>query len=561
MSLSTLNPEAGYPSVVAASRAIFEAGDEARRLRKLRKADRPLVRLWDGDWNLRGRVTGEVSGSVGWVSNNSGTGTIMLPADHYLAKWIARPSARKKNVHLTVDKDGARWPGRLTKFNYRKDESGARVLVCEFVHLYENLKHLLVWSNPVLPAEIQFPRVFLLAGPAAWGLKLAGFLNCMRNFNSLFSLPDDPLDFSQWTGNLDMRNWPMTFKGGSYFLDGTPHAVINSRFKTWHELAEPILNDAQLEVTTEVWLTGDPDPWPGYTPRNGQVIYDIVDKSGWWGQTGTGGNVLTGIVRTLMELDPFNNVDETRSVVANPNTPSEYLNPDKLVGTHRSAPWVLYREGDRTGIESSDFSWQPATATRVVVGGRSMPGTNELISVAIQAAGDIASAVFGGVIGNVGQMADTLLKPIYSDTILAWQQFKSTQRAQDLGWSYFPEHLGSGSDRAYTLSALMAIRRAWWDTRERVSNRLSVADAAPYMIGQNGHGHFFLGDRIAFENPLSEDGSLVVERVSELTFAWDRLSFGWSIGLGDYQAEQSGLDRAVEKVGSLASAAKDLGVL
>lgn len=561
MSLSTLNPEATLSGVVEQSRAIFDVGDEARRLRKLAKADRPLVRLWDGDWKLRGRVAGEISGSVQWLSNDSGAGTITLPADHYLAKWIARPSARKKNVHLTVDKDGARWPGRLTKFNYRKSEDGSRVLVCQFIHLYENLKHLLVWSNPVLPAEIQFPRVFLLVAPAAWGLKTAGHLNVMRNFNSLLSLPDNPLNFGSYIDNLDMRNWPMAFRGGSIINDGTPMAVINSRFKTWHELAAPILADAQLEVTTEVWLDGDPNPWPGYTPRNGQIIYDIVDKSGWWGQTGTGGNILSGIVRTVMDLNPLNNVEESRQTVPDPNVPSEYLDPDKLVGTHRTAPWVVFRENYKTGVESTDFSWEPATAVRVVVGGRSMPGVNELIGVTIQAAGDIASAVFGGLIGNLGQMADTLLKPIYTDTIMAFQQFKSFDRAQDLGWSYFPEHMGSGSDRAYTLSALMAIRRAWWETRERVSALITVADGAPYMIGDNGQGHFFLGDRIAVENPLTEDGTLVVERVSELTFSWDRQGFGWRIGVGDYQADQSGLDRAVEKVGHLASAAKDLGVL
>ena len=530
--------------------------DQARRARV--RTEPALVRLWDGEWNLRGRVSGEIKAEFRWVLNNTGTGTLVLPYDHYLARWAASFHSRgTKNVHITVDKDGARWGGRLSGLSVRKKDTGEREVELRFLDFIEDLKHIRVWSNPVLPAAIQFPRAFTLAGPSIWALKTALFLNLMRNQNSLFTLPDDPLDFSQWTGNLNMANWPVSMRGTPLLSDSSPHCVVSSRFKTFHELAAPILADAQLCLTYEVWLEGDPQPWPGYTPRNGQVIFDIVDKSGWWGTTGTGGNILQGIARTFMQLAD-NGVDMDRSVVADPNSPA-YRGADWL-GTAPGAPWVVLREGELTGIQSSEFTWEPATDVQVVVGGHSMPGVNELISSAVQLAGDLASSTFIGPNVNLGQIADTVLKPLYTDTLLAWMAFKSFARAQELGWSHYFEHMPGNADRAYTLSSLMAIRRGWWETREKSGHAVKIADGAPYVIGDNGRGHFFIGDRIATTHPLVPD-RLLVDQVTELELAWDRTSFGWDVTVGSLARTESGLDQVVRKVSEVTAAAKELGVL
>ena len=118
----------------------------------------------------------------------------------------------------------------------------------------------------------------------------------------------------------------------------------------------------------------------------------------------------------------------------------------------------------------------------------------------------------------------------------------------------------ANADRAYTLSSLMAIRRGWWETRERVGHSVKIADGAPYTIGDNGKGHFFIGDRIATTHPLVPD-KLVVEQVSELVLAWDRTSFGWDVTVGTLDRTESGLDQVVRKVSEVASAAQELGVL
>ena len=114
----------------------------------------------------------------------------------------------------------------------------------------------------------------------------------------------------------------------------------------------------------------------------------------------------------------------------------------------------------------------------------------------------------------------------------------------------------SNADRAYTLSSLMAIRRGAWETRERIGHKVKIADGAPYLVGQNGRGHFFLGDRIATTIPGVPDGKLVVDQVSELELAWDRSSFGWEVTVGDLHATESGLDQIVkeDRVGCVGAA-------
>ena len=145
--------------------------DQAQKKRDERIASRrtpPLVRIWDGDWKFIGVVHGEISGSFSWKLNDTGTGELVLPLDHYISRWVLDYKNRKKNVHVTVDKDGARWGGRLRRARLVKDKDGKRTVVMPFLHDYEELKRMLMWSNPFLPALVQFPRVSFMPGPSRW---------------------------------------------------------------------------------------------------------------------------------------------------------------------------------------------------------------------------------------------------------------------------------------------------------------------------------------------------------------------------------------------------------
>ncbi len=526
---------------------------EANRIRRLRP---PQVRLWDGDWILRGQVAHMYSGSFQEIDSETGVGKIEMPLDYYLSRWIIDHEGRPtKNVHVTVDKDGVRWSGRMDSYEIEKTSEGNTLVRVLFKHDYEELKHIICWSNPFLLAEVQFPRLWLLFGPAKWALKFTLLANIMRLESSLWMLPDDPLDPEQWF-NFDQSTWSMVVKPLRIADDNSPFAVVHSRFKDFHTVAKRLLADGQLTPTFRRYLDGDEPPWPGAQLRHGCLVIDIEDKSGWTTETSFGGNFFTGLVRAVTNI-ASDGLTEGVDIIEDPGFPDEYYQPG-WKGTLPSAPAIVYRETKRNGIVSSGFIGRPATDVQVVTGGHSMMGVNEVISASIQMAGDLIAAMVG--IPPVGGAADAILKPLYTDTILAWMAWKSPARAQQLGWSHYHEGLASASDSAYTLSALITLRAKLWATREQFAHRLQIADGAPWLVGQRGKGHFYVGDRIGSTVAGTPKGKIYVDRVSEASLSWSREQHPiWSITLG-YREPEDPVTQSMEMIQELFGIAHELGV-
>ncbi|EOM77898.1 phage tail protein [Rhodococcus rhodnii] len=541
---------------------IWDDDQKAKEHRRRRRRKRGLARLWDGDMNYRGRVTAELSGSVRWVMNNTGTATLQLPVDHYLTKWAVNPWGRtKQNVHFTFDKDGARWGGRCagdSAVKIVKTDDGKRYVELTFLDDYEDIKSVLVWSNPFLPAILQFPRSFVLAGPSRYMLKLALFLNVMRLEGNWWALPDDPLDPQQWLAGLDMSQWNIVVKPHKFLEDSSPWTILSSRFKYWHDMAAPTLDDAQLMVTTRRYLPGDPPPWPGANLRYGTIVVDIVDKSGYWDETSTGGTIWDGLKRTVVEFaDNF--IDEIVNTVAEPIDPYRNI-VGRWLGTYPRQPYAVYRDGKITGVEASEWSFTPAGPVQMVGGGHSAYGINEGISAGIQTAGNIA----GGFVyfPTAGTIADTFLAPIYTDTVAAFWSIKSPVRTLRSGWSHSHERWVEGMDRAYTLSSLIKMREGFFNTRPRHTHKLTLGDGRPYFIGDNGQGHWFLGDRIGStirDFPIR--GQVFVEQVSEVEYSWDREHAEWKGTVGDPRANEPTGEKNMRLIRTAVAAVHNLGLI
>lgn len=527
------------------------------------RTTRPYIRLWDGEWKLKHAVEYEYEANFKLVDNDSGPGSLVIPFDSPAGQWVHDQQGRiargeKRGVHVTVDYCGIRWGGRLEDATVEKTEDGDTLLVCNFLHDYENLKWYQVWSNPFLPAAVQFPRVWMVPGPARWALLTCLFVNILRDQASLWSLPDDPLDVSKWF-NLDQSSWSIVVKPLSFIDDmaaGSVWAVPTSRWKTWHDMAIDILEDAEYSVVCRRWLTGDPAPWPGANLRHGTLVVSIEDKSGVYVGTSHGGTIFDGLVRTAVEFGD-DLIDGTVEPVLGFDIPSGYTQPFNRF-TDPKVPYVLYREGEFTGIQSSKFTQVPAKGVQVNCGGHSMPGVNEAISAGIQAAGDIIGNQLQ--VGSIGGSIDTLLKPFYSDTILAWMSVKSLARSSTAGWSRYFEYFQDGADKAYTLSSLMVLRTGFWATRNRTQHELVVADGAPYLVGENGKGHFSLGDRVGATIKGDTSGRIYMDRVAELELAWSRDSAPeWQIKIGKGE-DIDPVAAAFKRIERLATGLTDLGV-
>ena len=516
----------------------------------------PLVELYDGDWNMRGVCNNENHAKFQILKNETGTAELELPLDYYLSEWLADVDARgTTNVHIRMEHSGARWTGRMNELIVEKNSDGRKVVRVIFKHDYEELKHILVWSNPFLPAEIQFPKMWVIWGRARWALKTTLLCQLMRLESSLWMLPSDPMNVNGWW-NFDQSTWWNVVKP-DLTPDNSVAAVVHSRFKTMHDTSKRIADDAQLVWEPRRFLRGDPPPWPGANLRHGCLVWDLVDKSGWNTGTSFGGSLFEGLIREFMNIGG-DGITESVEQLDNPNVPTEYLTPGHR-GTVPSMPGCVFYEGESTGITSSKWSHKPATVGRITGGGHSMPGINEGIEAAVNMVGDLTAMLpFTPPMGGV---ADALLKPLYTDTFFAFGTHSNAARIARTGKNHYLEDWADGGDRAYTLGWLLAMRGGMYKTRETNRVLLTVDDMCPYRIGGPGFGDFYLGDRVAFNVEGMPIGKLYVECVSELTLSWDRSTAPtWAIQIGQREPEDP-LMKAFELWQEYMGVLRDLGVV
>ena len=543
---------------------IWDATQEQKLVEERIRRQQPVGRIWDAEWNLQHVMGSEYSAKFSWISNDTGPGQTEFPMDSPIAQWIYDYQGRLdrnegRTVGITIDYCGARWSGILDKFAVERREDGDNVLVVDWVHDYEKLKWYSVVPNPFLGDAFQFPRAWLLAGPVTWVLKLTLFLNIWREHNPFLTWPDDPMDVDNWLSmGLDMSDWHTVVKPESFLealASGVVWSVATSRWANFHDMAHYMLEDAELSVVCRRYLPGDDEPWPGADLRYGTLVIDFVDKSGILVGTSNGGTIFDGLVRTAVEFaDDF--IDSTVDVISDADTPGDYFDIGKRY-TDPVKPYVIFYEGDTSPIETSSWIYSPAKGVQVAVGGHSAPGVNEVISASIQAVGDILGNLVQ--LGSLGGTIDTLLAPLYEDTILAWQTYKSNERANNTGWDRLFSYFQEGAGQAYTISSLMVLRAGMWATKTVVSWRVSVSDGRPYLVGDNGQGHFFLDDRVGLV--LEADNEIHMDRCRRLDVSWGPDSPPeWQISIGDERIWQDPAQRALGRIERLIAGLHDLGV-
>ncbi|GAA4758790.1 hypothetical protein [Gordonia alkaliphila] len=485
----------------------------------------PVVYLYDGNQRLQHVVFDPIEATAEDVENAAGAVTVTIPASHPAAEWLMDEAGRRRrgegvNVHLEYRVGGTRVSGRVSPelgITAERLDTGEDVVRAAAVGEYKNLEMVRVWSNPWLPAIFQFPRIFLLAGPAIWVLKVSLFVNLLRLFGSLWQLPDDPMNPMSWLSGLDMSTWDIVIKPTTLLTDmaaGTVWAVAASRFRSWAEMAAPILDDAELTVTTGRWRAGDPEPWPGAVVKDGALIVDIVDHSRHREGAVRGGTIFDGMTRTIRESvgdliedvetafagAPSSDVaDAWRSVMTTaPGWPTVHIAADE-----DSRPTVVRR---------------PPGAVHLTMGGQSAPGVNEGISATVQSVGDLVTSninVSGYGIGPQGGAIDTLLKPLYTDTVAAWLSAKLIARRNQVGSSHFLEDFISLPGKCYTISTLMALRAGERATRGDEAVTAQFPTDSPWILGQPGHGHAWTGSPVSFEVPGSLSRDIHVERIKK----------------------------------------------
>jgi hypothetical protein len=549
---------------------------EIREYRIERAYDRPGVKLYDGDWIYRGTVHGELSGHLNPLVNETGTIQLRLPIDlddrrgTWAAFWALDEEARgTSNIHIIVETMGARIGGRMKSQNgvtVVRGEHGDEVII-DFLDDIEELKHVHTAANPFLPmALIQQPKVWMLLAKAVNLLRL-------QVTNIDLSVITDLLDPDQWPVNpLDLWADSQIVVVPRKLTDSVaPSALVVGSIRTSiFDVAAPILEDAELQWWTRRWFKGDPEPWPGAGTdwRDGTLFVDIIDKSGFRQGTAIGGNLFTGFTRSIASL-VSNHVEDSYDLFTGETIDETgYRLPGKL-GTLAPHPYVVYRDGDITGIQTSEFSRSPGGPGRITVGGRSMPGVNELISGAINYGGDVLGdnlsivisqfAGFSFSIGSLGGGIDAFLNPIYRDSILAYMSVPLLARTEKQGWGHYLETTSTNVTQAYTAASTMDMRARRRATDPDTAFTLKVANAAPYLIGDNGFGHWWLGDRVGGTQKYLMP-RVFVRRCLSLDISWDVNGLAIEGQFGTTRSKKDGFERMTELIAKAMGGLQEIGL-
>ncbi|AXH46772.1 minor tail protein [Mycobacterium phage Acolyte] len=551
---------------VAQAEDLWKLIQQRRAKREAQRLAAPDVELRDGDFRLRGMVAGERLLEWEFIENETGVATLQLSLNHYLAKWVMNHRGRaKRNVIINIEKQGARWTGMMDHYRVVKEDSGDAYLEVVFLHDFEQTKHIRVWCNPFLRPELQFPKIWIIFGPAKWCLLVTLFVNLLRLETSLWTLPDDPTDINEWMGpSFNPANWRNIVKPFPFLMDNSPITLVFSRFGTFYDTAKQLLEDHQLTLVCRRYIKDrDPHPFedlkgiwgiPLVTDlmqliplRDGCVVWDIEDNSGWGTETAFGGSWLTGFVRALVNLGSDGQVEGVDVFSGDYTYPGEYYSPNFL-GTSPIAPHVVFEEGPLTGIKSSEFSYYEATDTSFLAGGQSAPGINEGISALVNIGGDLLTsyinsalaslAIVGGAIDlpPLGGLMDAVAKPLYSDVFGAFMEVPTLRAVglslpiagledvvTGLGDFHYFENMVESPMKAFTLSAFAAVAAEIHKTRTRTAHTLKVSDASPYIFAPKPYGHCWIGDRVGTSvlgYPVEHQ--LFVERIKKVKYHIDK---------------------------------------
>ncbi|MFD4443422.1 phage tail protein [Nocardia sp. NPDC058519] len=493
---------------------------------------RVLVRYWDKFMREVGEEHRYLSLEFTYPRNAAGGLKMICPRDMvHFDHLFNNPDGEDATIPITVNTQGFRWDGYITKASLVRDENGIETVDIEAIHCWNHIATICCWASPFAPVLAQFPRHHILFGPARSIVTTYLTANLMRLQN--WGSSSSELEWDESANAL----FPIAVVPVNPMADTSRWSAASARFDMADKLFQPILEDSGVNLTARFFLPGEdeqPAPEWFYLDRP-TVVLETVDKSGVTGPTGT---LLDGIISWIEEF-----TDDGTTPVRYPrfDSTSDYeavYSQQGALGTTKNFPWVWYFEGEYSGIGPSEVALHKPTATDIIVGGKSPGWVNAGIEMAIK-----------GLLSLIG--LDWLYRGQLDDTFLAWMVYRDIGRVRRAGPYAFRELYITGSDKAFTLDGLVAGLQGLHLTRGYTSKRVTIEDNAPYILGRD----FELGDQIGF----ALDKYVLTDFVTELTFIDNReTSAKWEIVIGDGSDEEDSTVKAWQRLGRVASALKDL---
>lgn len=557
--------------------------DEHRSLRMAK----PIIRLWmnDPDWSKAGAqyigridIDDTIRGSFPFKNNTPSEGVVELRDDHYIAMFLKKlPNDPEylKNVIITVDFYGGvkRWSGLLDKWEVKTRE-GVKYLEVTFQDDLTFLQFLLCPPNPALPIPVfQFPRLFMLAGPARWAVSTLIFIQLLRTlaFDN-WLLPDDPFDFDSWAQTFetiddlwDWSDWQAHIMAPPFLEDNSLWTFLSSRMNPVDAVIADTLDDAQLSIKYRRIITDDgevckPNIFIPDNVKNCALVFEVVDNSNITSLEGTylEGTIVDGFVRSVVQYgsgfieDVFNLITEDQTLA-----PDEYYQ-NGFMGTVAKMPWLVVRDNEWTAIESSSLSWGPSKNVSVVVGGDN-PAADAIAKLTIETIGNLLGALI--MFSSLGTIISDVVMPFLVGTIAAWLYWRNQGRQKQLGWVHYIESFQQGAEaNSWSLSAIAALRGGFLAGKSETRHVMALHDS--WIIPGI---HFDIGHRVG--STIQSRGleqNIWVNQVEEMSAQWDnsmgaQQPYAWMIKVGRSQRALTLGERLARLTKKISESANNIG--
>lgn len=310
----------------------------------------------------------------------------------------------------------------------------------EAVSLHRYASHITFRADPGAPLIAQLKYRDIRAGDSLRTIKESFLVNLMREFQPGAVTGWDLWAPASWQ-NVVASQWPCIVNPINQSAT-TAMTILDFRFDSGFEAVKETLNAAGLLLTLDMWLEGDPQPFPDHTILTmPTIILDVVPRQFDTSTSGHVGDLLKGIIRQF-------DTDANAPRIGLADTPS----------TAAGVPaWVVWRPEHMAAV-TSEFTIAKSELWHVTVGGRSPEALNNLVGagskavfMGIGAALAGAIPVFGGLIQAAAIFLGEVVGDGLKDKLFAWQSFMDRKRRDAHGRFANRDAVGAGD--GWTLSA------------------------------------------------------------------------------------------------------------
>ena len=386
----------------------------------------------------------------------------------------------------------------------------------------------LSWINPALLDQ----NIFADFDPLSWPIQVA-FVNPLLDQSRWTAIGATWTDWHSSTADM-LKDCGCVMRAYTYLKDedtDSPHTELANIITGVEGEAIDVLDALGLSSADDlVKALGTAAIDVLAKPTRNCVVFSLEDMSGQAGPTGTAIDGLLNLIgvtfddlftSVLINADTGQTLDGEPVIdVINPTAPIA----EALLGVAPQPPKVIWRESSNDRVLSKQHSLYKAPPLTMMTGGRSPTLVNEAQTFGIQyGLSQIQTVVaagpaFGGAAVEGGPPIGAGLSALYQgqldNTLLAWERITNPTRAVWTGDLAYQEHFERGTQTAYTLASIIALRQADFNTRAYYGFQAQVISGFPWVLDVDVR----LGERAGWEF----DGVIYVDQITAIKRTWDR---------------------------------------